>query len=50
VPSQDIPCSECDNKKREIEATGNNRVIRCDPIPGRDGWCLMEWEEVWEED
>ena len=48
MPSQEIPCKDCKKKIREIEANGNNKVTKCEPIPGKDGWCLVEWERVWE--
>lgn len=42
-----IPCTNCEEKKRSIELGGDNRVIGCTPIPGRPGWCRIEWQELW---
>lgn len=48
MPSLEIPCEDCEEKKKEIELNGNNRVINCEPVLERDGWCIIEWEEIWD--
>ena len=46
MPSKDIPCEDCESEKQNIELAGTKRVTSCDPIPGQDGWCRIEWENV----
>lgn len=44
MPSQEIPCADCDKKKHEIELGGNYTVTSCNPIPGKRGWCLINYQ------
>lgn len=44
MPEEEIPCESCEDRKEEIEADGHHRVISCDPIPGKDGWCKIRYE------
>ena len=41
-----IPCTDCDARKKEIEEGGGYRVLDCNPIPGRDGWCRIRYEKA----
>lgn len=41
---QSIPCTDCDEKKREIEAPGVFKVLSCDPDPANPGWCIISFD------
>ena len=49
MPKKIIPCADCDEEKEKLKENDNVRVIGCEPVPGRDGWCEIEWEEIWDE-
>jgi hypothetical protein len=44
MPSQRIPCADCEDKKEEIELGGRFKVTGCEPITGESGWCLITYE------
>ena len=46
MATQRIPCSDCADKKEEIELGGRFRVTSCEPIAGQEGWCLITYERV----
>ena len=41
MPEQKIPCEDCETKKEEIEESGMAKVISCEKIPGKEGWCKI---------
>ena len=44
--SQEIPCSECESMREdEIDPFPHLKFVSCNPIPGKDGWCLIKWLE-----
>lgn len=42
--SMEVPCEDCDERKREIEEDGMWEVLGCHPIEGKGGWCLIEYQ------
>jgi hypothetical protein len=46
MATQKIPCSDCEDKKVEIELGGRYRVTGCEPIDGQDGWCRITYVRV----
>ena len=44
MPSQRIPCADCEAKKEEIELGGRFTVTGCEPIAGEPDWCLITYE------
>lgn len=43
MPEKEIPCSDCEKEKKEIEEARDREVISCNPIPGKPEWCLIVW-------
>ena len=46
MPEKEIPCEDCEDEKEKIEVRGIYRVIGCDPIPDKDGWCKIRYERI----
>lgn len=40
-----VPCSECEKEKREIEKSGFDKVIECNPNPDNQNECIIKWTE-----
>lgn len=36
-----IPCAACKSTTQHLEKTGKLEVISCEPILGRNDWCLL---------
>lgn len=43
--SLEVPCEQCEQKRRELESAGN-RVLGCEPKPGEDDVCVLVYEEA----
>jgi hypothetical protein len=49
MATETILCSQCEQKKQQLEASGRLNVIRCSPLPEDEGKppaqqrCEIEW-------
>ena len=50
--SMRIKCNDCEEKRKEIEEAGRNRVVSCDPLEGEEDkpeserMCEIVWEPI----
>ena len=44
VREKEIPCTDCDSQKEDIERLPGHQYVSCEPIPEKPGWCLFKWK------
>ena len=46
MPEKEVPCEDCEKEKKKIEEAGDAKVLSCDPIPEKPGWCRLVWQYI----
>ena len=46
MPEREVLCEDCEKEKEKIEERGDAKVVSCDPIPGKPGWCRLVWRYI----